>query len=321
MKLKLRWSVAVSVVVCPPATIFTCLPSSSVGATLSVKAIPSEFSNTTTCGDWGSWAPPRVDPAIVMQVVSQGYVDLERNFIRLMELNSAFTRQNLFLMCLDDASVPIFAHLGIHCVPLGMLTLQTHEDLWKIRVNVLSCLVAEGYNVILSDSDALWLGDPMDYIDFMSSSNVIASRGGYPRTIGIEWGATMCMGFAMFKATGAAMNTFQDAMERIVQETGDDQIAVNRAALELGIVWDQGSDMRYTLSTEFGKGIIADLSGDDGKSFEIALLPHNTFTRQCTRTPINNETMVAHCFHKKRADAKTSWMKELNLWSPNEVTP
>ena len=178
----------------------------------------------------------------------------------------------------------------------------------------------EGYDVILSDSDALWLGDPVEYIDLSSSSSsVIASRGGYPRNIGSEWGSTMCMGFAMFRATGAAMDTFQDAMERIVLETGDDRIAVNQAALELGIVWNADSDMRYGKSTGFGKGAITGLSGDDGESFEITLLPHNKFTRHCAGTPITNETVVAHCFHRKAASAKTSWMQQLDLWSPHGI--
>lgn len=112
----------------------------------------------------------------------------------------------------------------------------------------------------------------------------------------------------------------QDTMERIVLETGDDQVAVNQAALELGIVWDKSSDMRYRRSERFGKGTIANLSSADGESFEVVLLPHNTFTRQCLHTPVTNETMVAHCFHAKRAGAKTAWMQKLNLWSPDEIS-
>ena len=256
-----------------------------------------------------------------MQVVSKDYVDLQRNFIRLIELNSAFTRQHIFLMCLDNASVSLLASWGIRRVPLATLNLHTHKDVWKTRVRVLRCLVKEGYDVILSDSDALWLGDPMEFIDLSSSSSssVIASRGGYLRKIGSEWGSTMCVGFAMFRATGAALDTFQDAIQRIVLGIGDDQIALNQAALELGIVWNEGSDIRYGKRTGFGKGAITGLSGDDGESFEVTLLPHNKFTRHCAGTPITNETVVVHCFHRKAARAKTSWMQQLDLWSPHGI--
>ena len=296
---------------------------SSAAAGLSVEAIPSAITKEATCSDWVSWIPPTTDPAIVMQVVSEDYVDLEKNFIRLMELNSALTRQHLYLMCLDDASVAIFESLGIRCVPMRALELHSHEKLWKARVRVLSCLVSAGYDIIMSDSDALWLGDPMEYMNSSSSSSssVIASRGGYPRALGDVWGSTMCMGFIMFRANGAAMSTFQDTMERIVLETGDDQVAVNRAALDLGIAWDEGSDMRFTPSTGFGKGVIADLFSEDGQPFEVTLLPHKKFQRHCATTHIANGTVVAHCFHQKRADAKTGWMQEVDLWSPHISNP
>ena len=178
---------------------------------MSGKATPSKISEESTCGEWASWVPPRADPAVVMQAVSKDYADLQRDFIRLMELNSAITHQHLFFMCLDDASVPIFASLGVRCVPLGALKLHSHRDLWKTRVRVVSCLLEEGYDVIMPDSDALWLGDSIKYIS-LSSSSVIASRGSFPRGIGIKWGATICMGFIMFRATGAAMGIFQDTM-------------------------------------------------------------------------------------------------------------
>ena len=81
-----------------------------------------------------------------MQIVSEDYVDLERNFMRLMELNSVFTRHHLYLMCMDNASVQTFASLGIRCVPLDLLPFDSIHDVWKTRIRALSCLVMEGYN-------------------------------------------------------------------------------------------------------------------------------------------------------------------------------
>lgn len=101
-------------------------------------------------------------------------------------------------------------------------------------------------------------------------------------------------------------------------ETGDDQVAVNQAALELGVVWDKSSDMRYENSTGVAKGMIVSLSGDDGEPFEITLLPYNKFTRVCAATPISSETTVAHCFYgKKEPGVKESWIRDARLWSPD----
>lgn len=67
-------------------------------------------------------------------MVSEGYIDIERNFIRLMERNSGFTRRNIYLMCMDDVSKHFFdSEMGIRCVPMSALELPTHEDIWQLR--------------------------------------------------------------------------------------------------------------------------------------------------------------------------------------------
>lgn len=69
-----------------------------------------------------------------MQVVSKDYIDVTRNFIRLMERNSALTRHHLFLMCMDDESLVFFeGAMGIRCVPMSAFDLPTHQDIWKLR--------------------------------------------------------------------------------------------------------------------------------------------------------------------------------------------
>lgn len=280
------------------------------------------ISEEATCGDWTSWVPPRADPALVMQIVSEDYVDVERNFIRLMELNSIFTRHHLYLMCMDDASVRIFASLGIRCVPLGMILFDTIHDLWKTRIRALSCLVMGGYDVIMSDADALWLGDPMEYFSLPSvrSSGVAASRGRMPLNLSSRWGATVCLGFILFRATGPGMDMLQRSMEEFVLRIGDDQIATNKAFDQLGVVWDEGSDMRLYNSTGLGKGTIDSLHGEDGP-FVISLLPHSAFTRRCDSTPISNATVVAHCHSTKTVRNRSSWMQEANLWLVDSSDP
>ena len=285
---------------------------------LSVFAGPQPITENSTCGQWASWAPLRTDPAVVMQMVSANFVDMERNFLWLMELNSAFTRHHIYLMCIDDVAVSIFASLGIRCVPLSALRFNSSADLWKTRIRALSCLVMEGYDVIMSDADALWLGDPMEYFTLpgVRNSSVVASRGGFPLYLSKKWGVTMCSGFILFRATGPAMDTLQRSMEAIVRRIGDDQMATNNAVDRLGIAWDYESDMRYATSTALGRGTIETLHGDDGP-FVITLLPHSAFTRKCNRTPISNETVVAHCYTQRKVGNKVSWMQKEHLWLTN----
>lgn len=96
-------------------------------------------------------------------------------------------------------------------------------------------------NVIMSDSDAVWLGDPArdlfggtpsllpgeggDRGDRIHDSDVVASRGSYPRDIGKAWGSTICMGFILLRTKNTlAMKKFLDVMEDLVLKTKDDQV-------------------------------------------------------------------------------------------------
>ena len=177
----------------------------------------------------------------------------------------------------------------------------------------------------MSDADALWLRDPLEYFSLpgVIDSNIVASRGSFPHIEEQHWGATMCMGFILFRARGKyVMKTLLTAMEEHVAILNDDQKSINYAALDLGIVWDnEGSDTRYTASTSIGVGTIDTLVDDEGRSFKVTLLPHSMFTRLCKKTPLSNQTVVAHCYSDKDAGKKTEWIQSANLWSVEEESP
>lgn len=172
----------------------------------------------------------------------------------------------------------------------------------------------------MSDADALWLSDPME--DFSSpravDSSIVASRGNYPQNLGQQWGATLCMGFVLFRAkANRGMEYFVLIMKQLAEEYGDDQKAVNIAVSQLGIQWDaEGSDMRYEKSTEFGFGTIDSLVGGEDRPLTVTLLPHSKYTRHCGKSPLTpGVTVVAHCRSPKKAGSKMSWMYDAGLWS------
>lgn len=65
------------------------------------------------------------------------------------------------------------------------------------------------------------------------------------------------------------------------------QIAINHAVHELGIVWDEDSDMRYENSTDLGTGTISSLPANaDGRPFTVTLLPHRYGSERYLFIPI-----------------------------------
>lgn len=118
------------------------------------------------------------------------------------------------------------------------------------RVRVVSCLLEVAHvDVIMSDADALWLGDPAEELfgrgnlSFTSvgrsdgasgirDSDIVASRGSFPFGLGRKWGSTVCMGFILFRAKNAAkMRRFLNVMKGLVLETGDDQVSDGNASM------------------------------------------------------------------------------------------
>ncbi|CAN0305813.1 unnamed protein product [Ascophyllum nodosum] len=286
------------------------------GLSLEAPATPSANS---TCSDWTAWMPPRTDPAVIMQVLTETYVPVEKNFIALMEANSGFSRENIYLMCLDKESVEAVALMGIRCVPLVNYHHEQNADIWKLRIEIMLCLVEAGYNVILSDSDALWLKDPMQDFDLpeVRDCNIVASRGSFPSNLGRVWGSTACMGFILFRPS-AGMNVILVKMKQLVLKLGDDQRAINTALKELGVDWNTSTDMRYILSTDFGRGFVPVGDPDEG-GLNVTLLPHNRYTRRCDGIPIGPNTTVAHCYAGKTGLAKISWMRKKKLWSADDL--
>ncbi|CBJ32319.1 Acetyltransferase (isoleucine patch superfamily protein) [Ectocarpus siliculosus] len=231
-------------------------------------------------------------------------------------------------MAMVTSSATTAKNVSFNLLPLEPLPVISPEAVcadWAAWVPPMSgptvvMQVEAGHDVIMSDADALWLADPMKDFSLpgVVGSSIVASRGSVPTDVGHVWGATICMGFILFRTTASrvAMREFVTVMNALVLEEKDDQIAVNIAARDLGIVWnEEDSDMRYTESTGFGVGFIDSLSDKDNQPFTVTLLPHSTYTRICASTPVSNTTVVAHCLSSKTPQSKADWMHRMDLWA------
>ena len=67
-------------------------------------------------------------------------------------------------------------------------------SLWARRIEIISEYVSSNIDVILSDTDAIWLQDPLPDINkYITLADVIASRAIYPINQHLKWGSTLCM--------------------------------------------------------------------------------------------------------------------------------
>lgn len=78
----------------------------------------------------------------------------------------------------------------------------------------------------MSDNDAVWLKDPVPEL-LKIEGDLLVQRAPWPPETGDPvFGVTMCMGFALFRSRGQGMTKFQSEVDRLLHETGDDQVGV-----------------------------------------------------------------------------------------------
>lgn len=290
------------------------LVSCSTAAVSIDEAAVADSPTQMPCTTFSEWMPPRSDPAVVVQVLSRQYVQVEHNFIYHMERNSLFTRENLYIVCLDEeSSIFLESMMGIRCAMSHYVTDVDRNNVWTVRVHVASCLILSGHDVLLSDADAIWLKDPMKDIKRLGAhdSDIVASRGIFPNNLSRVWGATLCFGFILFRSGGDAMSSFLQTVTKLVDVLHDDQAAVNRALHSAGIAWDGDSDMRLKNSTGRGRGVAG-----SAVPLVVTLLPHETFARYCDEsTDFEGTTVVAHCISQAKGAKMSGWMEAAGVWN------
>jgi hypothetical protein len=164
-------------------------------------------------------------------------------------------------------------------------------------------LASAGYNVVLSDADAVWLRDAMP---FLRGADVSFQRIGYhPRAISGLWGFAACGGFIAFRG-GTRTVAFLD---RCIDENRlllCDQVAINLALLDSQPEWrcehpdwrvpgDGASHEISDREVAFAKfaryGITGELRRD---GVRVLALPHDQFWRhEIVKTPVS-DMVVCH---------------------------
>ena len=190
------------------------------------------------------------------------------------------------------------------------------HNLWLARMDVLQSLLLKGYNVLLSDTDALWLRNPFyDILRFrLSSVHIIASRGSHPIEVTKRLGVSLCMGFIYITSTPGTTLLFKELYSKMVniQRThkADDQHELNVLLFKNGLRYTNRTtknSLRYSLGAmkyrgQYGMGIL--------------VFPQNRYRRICKGAPRNEimSSVVVHCYLPKNSSAKAIGLAEFRLW-------
>jgi len=170
--------------------------------------------------------------------------------------------------------------------------------LWIHRVDVILELMEEGYDIIHSDADAVWIKDPLPYLETLPQDMLFSQGTIWPPDVQDKWGFVLCCGFFIIRSNKKTLQFFKELLERVKQDK-DDQVSCNRLLLEKNTIWDQPSNP-YTIDFR-GKQFICSHQVRKGKTkgLSIGLLPHSSFQRLFE---VSDDVYVRHLISEKESD-------------------
>lgn len=194
------------------------------------------------------------------------------------------------------------------------------SDLWIFRIKVLQEMLNFGVDIIHSDSDAIWLKNPIPEYFINNDSDMIFSQGTvYPRDVKDRWGFVVCCGLFMMKSNDrvkSIMSEINDTMKTIK----DDQVAVNyyldktlkmnwiiKNAYKLPVF-----DTDFMCSRDVMVGISSKMKQMPDTTqtnyIKISVLPHHLFQR--LHVPEEPVVYVKHILSQKNYASKLDMFKQ-----------
>lgn len=263
----------------------------------------------------------RTRPFKVILASTYAYFNMFLNWLLYYRHLCGADFSHIFFICLDHKLEALLEGTALQCSYThylydhdgGETKISAMNSLWLARVMISSELLSLGYDVIMSDSDAVWLRNPFLAIAQVPTSHIVGSKATFPEEAYRQLGASLCMGFVYIKAMNGSTDFLQEVYNRMRKDTQpDDQKEINHMLVRKSIIYQpKPTPLSNTFST--GKFI-------EHGSYEVnvTLLPHDQFRRECSlyqKQPIH-DSVVVHCLAmSKLAVHKNHLLKLIGLWA------
>lgn len=170
--------------------------------------------------------------------------------------------------------------INTELLPLDIFEEGDHLWNWRERLKFIFKLLNEGINVLHSDLDAIWLKNPLIFIE--KYHDIVASTGTFPKEIYEKLGYSLCMGWIYYKSSTIVKQLFSNILNKDIQDNFDDQKEFN---LEL-------------------------FNNPEYENLKLKTLDESIVSRG---QPHGNHTYVSHPLSNKNID-REQFLKLKNLW-------
>jgi len=204
--------------------------------------------------------------------------------------------ENILIISLDQE---LHKHLQERNIPSLLRVCELDlGKLWIHRVKVILELMETGYDVIHSDADAVWLKNPLEYLNNIQEDMVFSQGTFWPKDVHKEWGFVLCCGFFYIKNNTRTIKFMKELYKRVLLDK-DDQVSCNRILFEKNIQWNI-KDKYFLKYREVPFLCSQEIIVGRGKEISIAVLPHSKFQRVHEK---EKEAYVKHIISEKNADS------------------
>eukprot|EP01039_Chlorochromonas_danica_P006296 gene6296-6942_t len=218
---------------------------------------------------------------------------------------------HLELVCLDKGIKSSLETVGLTCsdrfstINFRLLSVSRTE-VWLQRMKAMIQLLEEGVDVFVSDIDAIWLKSPFpDLNTLLPTSQIVSSRGSFPKDLSGAWGFTLCMGFIYIQASPMSLTLFRHVLHHMLTteggNKGDDQYSINEVLFNMNIRWKHGKYERQqelnvgqVVFSKIHRAVIYDNSTEKSNNthpkivttktlspYNVSVLPDHRYLRRC----------------------------------------
>lgn len=243
---------------------------------------------------------------IILCFVNGLYEQIARNW--LCAIGRLELLESVLLVTLDEAAEAAF---GPHAVktlhrPIASAGVR---DIWLHRARIVAEFLRQGKDVVHSDADAVWLGNPLPYL-FGEADDAVFSQGTvWPPESFARRRFVLCCGLYGIRSNPLTI-AFMDALLPAIEKYGDDQKALNYLVDERLGDWQLGQ----TYELEFrNRQLLCSrekMRAQQG-GMTLSVLPHHLFPRLMTSA---SGVVVGHPLSAKTAEETERVLRDTGLW-------
>ena len=234
------------------------------------------------------------------------YREIALNWVKHLE---ALSIDDYEVLCLDTESDQYLKSHGCYS-----RVLDEFNDDWissckhtMRRTLIFKKYLEEGYDIIHSDTDALWLKNPIPNLIEANNQDIIMSTvrhsGAFPPEVREAFGFTCCMGWIFFRSNKKTIS-YLDRFLNTREIKGSDQKNFNQFLLH---------NHPTTQPHKFGDRLIIDNVADQDYNYnKLSLLALNKLLVK--RGPIEDDTYVWHPNTRKEAQHKKQSFIDRKKW-------